>query len=81
MLKICLLINYNIASDIFEYIIFVCQNISSFSASLLVGACVDGGNWGGAVIPLLGVACAGLVFAILGAVFSLRKERQTQTVS
>ena len=62
-------------------IIFVCQNISSFSASLLVGACVDGGNWGGAVIPLLGVACAGLVFAVLGAVFSLRKERQTQTVS
>lgn len=59
-------------------IIFVCQNVSSFSASLLVGACVEGGNWGGAVIPLLGVACAGLVFAILGAIFGLRKEHKQQ---
>ena len=59
-------------------IIFVCQNISSFSASLLVGACVEGGNWGGATIPLLAVAAAGLIFAIAGAVFSLRKERQQQ---
>ena len=59
-------------------IIFVCQNVSSFSSSLLVGACVEGGNWGGAVIPLLGVACAGLIFAVMGAVFSLRKERTMQ---
>lgn len=57
-------------------IIFVCQNISSFSASLLVGACVDGGNWGGAVIPLLCVAVAGLVFAVAAAVLSLRYERR-----
>lgn len=62
-------------------IIFVCQNVSSFSASLLVGACVDGGNWGGAVIPLLCVAGVGLVFAIAAAVFSLRKERLQQTTS
>jgi len=59
-------------------IIFVCQNISSFSASLLVGACVDGGNWGGAAVPLFGVACAGLIFAIGAAVFSLRKEKKMQ---
>lgn len=59
-------------------IIFVCQNISSFSASLLVGACVEGGNWGGAVIPLLGVACAGFVCAVLGAIFGLRTERKQQ---
>lgn len=59
-------------------IIFVCQNISSFSASLLVGACVEGGNWGGAVIPLLCVAAAGLIFAIAGTVFSLRKESRQQ---
>ena len=57
-------------------IIFVCQNISSLSASLVVGACVEGGNWGGAVIPLLCIAVVGLVFAIAAAVFSLRKERQ-----
>ena len=57
-------------------IIFVCQNISSLSASLVVGACVEGGNWGGAVIPLLCIAVVGLVFAVAGAVFSLRKERQ-----
>lgn len=59
-------------------IIFVCQNISSFSASLLVGACVDGGNWHGAMIPLFGVACVGLLFAIGATVFSLRKEKQMQ---
>ena len=59
-------------------IIFVCQNISSFSASLVVGACVDGGNWNGAVIPLLIIACAGLIFAIGAAVFSLRKEKNMQ---
>ena len=59
-------------------IIFVCQNISSFSSSLLVGACVDGGNWGGAVIPLMCVACVGLIFAIAAAIFSLRKEKQMQ---
>ena len=59
-------------------IIFVCQNISSFSASLLVGACVDGGNWDGAMIPLFGVACVGLIFAIGSAVFSLRKEKEMQ---
>ncbi len=62
-------------------IIFVCQNVSSFSASLLVGACVDGGNWGGAVIPLLCVACVGLLFAIAAAVLSLRKERLQQAAS
>lgn len=57
-------------------IIFVCQNVSSFSAALLVGACVDGGNWGGAVIPLLCVAAVGLAFAIAAAVLSLRHERR-----
>lgn len=57
-------------------IIFVCQNVSSFSASLLVGSCVEGGNWSGAVIPLLGVAAAGLLFAVAGSALSLGKERQ-----
>lgn len=59
-------------------ILFVCQNIASLSSSLLVGACVDGGNWGGAMIPLLILACVGLIFAIGSAVFSLRKEKQMQ---
>ncbi len=59
-------------------IIFVCQNISSFSASLLVGACVDGGNWDGAMLPLFGLACIGLLFAIGAAVLSLRKEKKMQ---
>ena len=59
-------------------IIFVCQNISSLSAALLVGACVDGGNWSGAVFPLLGVAGAGLILAVCSAVLSLRKEKQMQ---
>ena len=62
-------------------IIFVCQNISSFSASLVVGACVDGGNWGGAMIPLLCIAAAGLIFAVSAAVLSLRKEKQMQQPS
>ncbi len=62
-------------------IIFVCQNISSFSASLLVGACVDGGNWDGAMLPLFGVACVGLIFAIGAAVFSLRKKKKMQQVA
>ena len=57
-------------------IIFVCQNISSFSASLLVGACVEGGNWSGAVLPLLGVAVSGFLFAVAGAVLSLKYERR-----
>ena len=59
-------------------IIFVCQNISSFSASLVVGACVEGGNWNGAVIPLLCIAAAGLILAVTSAVLSLRKEKQMQ---
>lgn len=59
-------------------IIFVCQNIASFSASLLVGACVEGGNWGGAVIPLLCVTCVGLICTVAGSVFSLRKEKLMQ---
>ena len=66
------------ASGVSMGIIFVCQNISSFSSSLLVGACVDGGNWTGAVIPLLGVAIVGLIFAVGATVFSLRKEKQLQ---
>lgn len=57
-------------------IIFVCQNVSSFASSLLVGSCVEGGNWGGAVIPLLIVAGAGLIFAVAGTVLSLREERK-----
>lgn len=44
-------------------IIFTCQNISSFSASPLVGACVSGGNWHGAVLPLLCVTLFGLLCA------------------
>lgn len=59
-------------------IIFTCQNISSFCASLVVGACVEGGNWGGAVIPLLCLNVAGLVFAAAAAILSLKKEREMQ---
>lgn len=62
-------------------IIFVCQNISSFSASPLVGACVEGGNWSGAVVPLLCVTFAGLLCAIASAVLSLRKERLLQSAA
>ena len=59
-------------------IIFTCQNTASFFAALFVGTCVDGGNWGGAVIPLLVVACAGLICAICAAVFGLHKEKKMQ---
>lgn len=59
-------------------IIFVCQNISSFCASPVVGACVNGGNWSGAVIPLLGITLFGLLCAIAATVLSLKKEREQQ---
>lgn len=61
-------------------IIFTCQNLGSFSSSLVVGACVERGGWGGAVIPLLCVTCVGLLCTIASAVLSLKKERQKQMV-
>lgn len=75
------LISHPRISGVSMGIIFVCQNISSFSASLLVGACVDGGNWGGAVVPILCVTGAGLLLAIAAAVLCLKKERQLQTTT
>lgn len=57
-------------------IIFVCQNISSFCASPVVGACVNGGNWSGAVLPILCINIFGLICAVAAAVLSLKKERE-----
>lgn len=62
-------------------IIFVCQNVSSFCASPVVGSCVNGGNWSGAVIPLLCITFFGLLCAIAATVLSLRKDRLQQTTS
>ena len=59
-------------------IIFTCQNTASFFAALLVGTCVTGGNWSGAVIPLLAVAVVGLICAICSAIFGLRREKKMQ---
>lgn len=56
-------------------IIFVCQNISSFCASPLIGACVKSGRWSGPVIPLLCITFFGLLCIIASAILSLRKER------
>lgn len=57
-------------------IIFVCQNISSFCASPVVGTCVDNGGWNGAVIPLLAITFFGLICAIAASVLSLNYERK-----
>ena len=43
-------------------IIFVGQNLSSLTASLIVGSCIEGGNWSHAVLPLLGITIFGLVW-------------------
>ncbi len=57
-------------------IIFTCQNVSSFCASPVVGSCVNGGNWTGAVIPLLCITGFGVVCVVIAAILSLRKERR-----
>ncbi len=57
-------------------IIFTCQNISSFCASPVVGACVNGGNWSGAVVPLLCITGFGVLCTVAAMVLSLRKERR-----
>lgn len=54
-------------------IIFTCQNISSFCASPLTGACVNGGNWTGAVLPMLGITGLGLIFCIVCAILQARQ--------
>lgn len=54
-------------------IIFTCQNISSFCASPVTGACVGGGNWTGAVLPMLGITGLGLLFCIAAAVLQARR--------
>ena len=59
-------------------IIFVGQNLSSLTASLIVGSCIEGGNWSNAVLPLLGITIFGLVCAVGSAIFSLRKEKKMQ---
>lgn len=58
-------------------IIFTCQNISSFCASPLTGACVSGGNWSGAVLPMLGITGLGLIFCIVSAVLQVRQPDQS----
>ena len=58
-------------------IIFTCQNISSFCASPLTGACVGGGNWSGAVIPMLVITGLGLIFCIASAVLQAARQNQS----
>ncbi len=57
-------------------IIFVGQNVSSLTASLIVGSCIEKGGWGNAVVPLLGITIFGFICAIGSAIFSLHKEKK-----
>ena len=59
-------------------IIFTCQNTASFLASPVVGACVNGGNWSGAVIPMLCIHLFGLLCAVAALVFGVKKVREKQ---
>lgn len=70
------LVNHPRVTGISMGILFTCQNISSFCASPMTGACVEGGNWTGAVFPMLCITGVGLLFTILATIFSLRKERR-----
>ncbi len=57
-------------------IIFVCQNFSSLCAAPVIGACIKGGNWSGAVIPVLCITGFGVICAVAAMMLSLRKERK-----
>lgn len=57
-------------------IIFTCQNTASFFASPVIGACVNGGNWSGAVIPTICINLFGLLCAGAALIFGLKKVRR-----
>ena len=59
-------------------IIFTCQNVASFLASPVVGACVNGGNWSGTVIPMICIHLFGLLCAIAALVLGTKKRGSSE---
>ncbi len=57
-------------------VIFVFQNVSSFCASPLIGARVEGGNWSAAMLPVLLITGFGLLCCILCTIVETRRQKK-----